>query len=277
MNDNAKCKICSFCYTFLKKKKPTIPHFASSNLCFIGDIPSELQNLTIPEEQLIAIYRHNRFVVKIHGKTFDSTTKQAKIRGNVIVFQQNISSIANVLPLTEESLCDNIKIVFVGAIPPERVEVKKLLKVRRDKIYKALNWLIRYNPLYKDIKISQENIIKLPVDDVPNALWNTIDKCSHEEQNEACRIGYVQNNVSASEKNKNDDSNIEVKKNDSILNDNEVSEKIININTSAVVDVDGIDFLLNDINDYLLKNLLDNKKTKLVDDVKRTYYMIPRS
>ena len=118
MTDDTVCNICSKCSSSLNRKKPVTPDFSPANDCFIGDVPEELQNLTIPEEHLISLYRHNKCIIKIQARTYDASTKQSKISGNVIVFQQNIGSIAKTLPFSQDSLCDSIKVVFVGANPP---------------------------------------------------------------------------------------------------------------------------------------------------------------
>lgn len=281
MNDETICKICSNCNSCLRKANPTIPYFAPSNSCFIGDVPTELQNLTITEQQLIALYRHNKFVVKIQSRTYDSSTQQTKIRGNVIVFQQNLSSIANVLQLSEEVLCEIIKIIFVGSSPPTRVETKRLLKVRREKILFALNWLIKNNPLYKDIRISKENIFKLPVDDVPNSLWNSMDVTNENRADNDSRSGYANEDVEFdSETNLIDDGT------DPDLTiyamDEENVEAIPLLNISSVVDVDGFETSCNDINEHLLETISENNKTNSGSENKlkqydRSYYMIPRS
>lgn len=156
--DDTLCNICLKCFNSLKRKIPVTPDFSIANDCFIGDVPEELQNLTIPEEHLILLYRHNKCIIKIQARTYDASTRQSKISGNVIVFQQNIGSIAKILPFSQDSLCDSIKVVFVGSRPPLKTDTSKLLRVRREKLKKALEWFIKNNPLYKDIQFSEKKI-----------------------------------------------------------------------------------------------------------------------
>lgn len=269
-NDNMICDICSNCFSSLNRKKPVTPLFSPANNAFIGDVPKELQNLTIPEEQLISLYRHNKCVIKIQTRTYDASTKQSKINGNVIIFQQNISSIAKILPLSQDSLCDNIKVVFVGSNPPSRVESYRLLRVRRDKVYKALKWLIINNPLYRDIKISTINIENLPIDDIPDSLWITMDSTTETEAANASRSGYVQ------EPSVGDNINIHSTSTASSITENYEKEEIpMALSTSALVDVDGVDTLTNDVQNHILKNTFDKqKKNQHTND---TYYMIPHS
>lgn len=121
MTDETVCNFFFKCHSSLNRKITVTPDFSPANDCFIGNVPEELKNLTILEEQLISLYRHNKCIVKIQARTFDESTKQSKISGNVIMFQQNIGSIAKTLPFSGESLCDFIKVVFVGANPPSKI------------------------------------------------------------------------------------------------------------------------------------------------------------
>ncbi len=102
--------------------------------------------------------------------------------------QQNIGSVAETLPFLQDSLCDSIKVVFVGANP--RIK----LKVRRQQIKVALQWLIQNNPLYKDIQFSEKNLNDLPNDDIPDSLWITMDSSSNVDASNSCRTGYTNDN-----------------------------------------------------------------------------------
>ncbi|CAM4879968.1 unnamed protein product [Rotaria socialis] len=94
---------------------------------WLGDIPPELQGLTIPEEKLISLYRHNSCVIKLHSPFHSATTAQAALKGNCITFLQSLPNIVNSLPLKLDDLCDTLKVIFVGAHPPERVHLKKAI------------------------------------------------------------------------------------------------------------------------------------------------------
>lgn len=271
MTDNTVCNICSKCSSSLNRKKPVTPDFSPANDCFIGDVPEELQNLTIPEEHLISLYRHNKCIIKIQARTYNASTRQSKISGNVIVFQQNIGSIAKTLPFAQDSLCDSIKEVFVGANPPSKIETSKLLRVRRQKIKDALEWLIQNNPLYKDITFSEKNINDLPDDAIPNSLWITMDLTTNVDASNACRSGYTNENSDNIDSENNTEKEV-INESDKTC---EADETIATLSASALIDVDGVDISTDDIQNHILNNTFVEKQDMKTSD--NTYFMIPHS
>ena len=112
INGNTEMTICDICKTDLKKGK--IPRFSAGNKMWIGDVPKELRDLTIPEMRLIARCRHNSCIIKLKPVVNDVLRAQSALRGNVITFAQHVSNIAKSLPLSLDDLCSEIKIIFVG-------------------------------------------------------------------------------------------------------------------------------------------------------------------
>lgn len=167
------CDICPECWSSLIKNK--IPKFSPANKIWIGDVPEQLQGLTIPEQKLIALYRHNSCIIKLQSSFHSTSTAQSALKGNCISFPQDLINIAATLPLDLYDLCDSLKIIFVGCRPPQRNTLKHVLTVRRKKVFEALQWLRLNNPLYRNISINQSNIDKLPDNDVPECLWATME------------------------------------------------------------------------------------------------------
>ena len=64
---------------------------------------------------------------------------------------QNVPNIVTSLPLDVEDLCDTLKIIFVGAKIPNRVELRRVCGVSRQKIHNALLWLKSNNYMYRTI------------------------------------------------------------------------------------------------------------------------------
>ena len=81
---------------------------------WIGDVPKELTDLTIPEMRLIAMYRHNSCIIKLKPIGNNMQSAQSALKGNVITFVQHLSNIAKSLPLSVDDLCSEIKIIFIG-------------------------------------------------------------------------------------------------------------------------------------------------------------------
>ena len=167
------CTLCLTCHELLSKGN--IPKFSLANNLLLGEIPVELQGLTIPEEKLISLYRHNSCIIKLYSPFHSTSTAQAALRGNCITFLQNIPNIADSLPLTLNDLYDTLKVIFVGASPPKHIHLRKVLTVGKKKVAEALHWLKKNNVLYHNVEINLENIAESPDDDVPESIiqrWN---------------------------------------------------------------------------------------------------------
>src|SRR4051794_8137563 len=77
------------------------------------------------------------------------------------------------LPMTGVDLAGMFQVVFVGDKMPGSVGVKwnfKIFNVRKWRILAALNWLIEFNPLYKNVRIDYDELLKYPDDDVPEDI-----------------------------------------------------------------------------------------------------------
>lgn len=71
----------------------------------------------------------------------------------------NMPNIVTSLPLDVDDLCDTLKIVFVGAHTPSRIELRKICGVSRQKIRNALLWLKNHNHMYQMIPSKTQIII----------------------------------------------------------------------------------------------------------------------
>ena len=114
-------------------------------------------------------------------------------------------NIVTSLPLDADDLCDTLKIVFVGAHVPSRVELRRVCGVSRQRIRDALLWLKTNNYMYRTIPskkynkineiyieyllVNETNIRKLPEDDVPECIWTTIERIENVEEGNAERTG----------------------------------------------------------------------------------------
>ncbi|CAF4544629.1 unnamed protein product, partial [Didymodactylos carnosus] len=178
-----------------------------------------------------------------------SDTQQSALRGNVITFPQDVQASVKRLPLSLDELASTIKIVFVGAqaLPPDLIRLRDVLTVRKQKIIDALQWLKRYNLLYRDIEIDMANLNKLPINDIPDVLLKTMHIETNAKQADEARTGYVTETI--------DDPDLE--------EDNQVQNNtIIPVQTSGVLDVNGSSVRSGDIHCHLLQKLkVDSAQT----------------
>lgn len=86
------CQICSTCWKELQnfETKNKVPSKCTANKMWIGDVPDELKDLTVPEQHLIALYRHNQCVLKFESVYHSLETQQSKLKGNCISVSKKI-------------------------------------------------------------------------------------------------------------------------------------------------------------------------------------------
>ncbi|KAM6497832.1 hypothetical protein JOM56_005780 [Amanita muscaria] len=165
--------ICSQCFMHLKHNRR--PRFGLCNGLWIGSVPAELQDLSIPEELLIALTFPRCFVFKMHpkiGRVNDPTSLQRGMVGNVTSFPLNVKDIIQMidgrkLPQPIEILPALIAVTFVGAKQFRKNWLAGILRVRQAKVAEALRWLLRNNPLYDQFHLDEARLKQLPEDDVP--------------------------------------------------------------------------------------------------------------
>lgn len=99
----------------------------------------------------ISLYRHNNCIIKLHSPFHHQSTAQSALKGNIITFMHNMPNIVTSLPLDVNELSDTLKIIFVGAHKPNRIELRKICGVSREKVRSALLWLKQHHHMYRTI------------------------------------------------------------------------------------------------------------------------------
>ena len=139
---NGKCKRCA-----QERLPPEIPPtFSPENNMHPGQQPECLKILNTVETAAISLICPQMSIYKLkYGST--------GLKGHSISFYQNIQEFVNILPRRPECL----PIIVIKA-PNQKVP----LSANRFHILSALQFLIRYNPDYKNIKIDMNNISSYP-------------------------------------------------------------------------------------------------------------------
>jgi hypothetical protein len=152
--------VCKQCIISLKKGK--MPKMSLANGLWLGKVPNELQDLKYAEMLLIARVRHNQCIVKVKA------SGRYKMRANAIVFENPIPKVYNLLPPPIRELDQILAFMFTGPCKPTKDDLKRTpLLVRRNKIAKALQWLILNHSDYEGVEISEDNLNQYPLEDVP--------------------------------------------------------------------------------------------------------------
>lgn len=148
--------VCHSCRDLLCSRK--VPRLSLANGMWVGDVPEELQHLTLVEKLLVARYRHNVCVVNVR-------MGQRKLRSNAVVFSQPVAQLCKVLPPPVKDLESCLLILFTGAVVPDAVHFKRTpFIVRRTVVMRALHWLVQNHRDYGNVVLSADNIREYPED-----------------------------------------------------------------------------------------------------------------
>src|SRR5262245_3824007 len=169
--------ICFDCMQFLENKKR--PRLSLANNMWIGPVPEELSALTVPEQLLIAQNHPRCFIFKLYPKDSDHGFHPDHLHrgmlGNVSLYKLNTGAIVEMLegrlmPHPGAILASVLAITFVGSRKLPDKWLKSTFRVRRRRIYEALEWLKNNNELYAGIEICHDRLIALPEDGVPEEI-----------------------------------------------------------------------------------------------------------
>ena len=122
-DDHIKC--CRDCLADLKKNK--LPSTSIANNFQVGECPSVLTDLKLPEKILIALYRPKLYVTTIRS-VVGPQSAQRGLKGNTISYPQDIVGISNKVPASTDVLADTIKVVFIESNRPSKELLKKIFQ-----------------------------------------------------------------------------------------------------------------------------------------------------
>lgn len=190
---------CSKCMSMMRSgQRPT---WSLSNGLWIGDIPTELSSLTIPERLLVALHFPSAYIIKLFhkqkgAKFWDTASFNSGIRGNISTYRLNTSDIADMvnpkcLPSKPAILASTIGVTIVGLKNFPEHSIPHILIVNRTRVHNALQFLKRENPLYADVSISEEHLQELPENGVPHEIMDVVKHSEDVGALEKERDGYV--------------------------------------------------------------------------------------
>ncbi|KAJ8580896.1 hypothetical protein M405DRAFT_690366, partial [Rhizopogon salebrosus TDB-379] len=110
---------------------------------------------------MIALCRAKCCIVQLREEGRNIPNAQRGLMGNIMVFPQQASKVAEVLPPTLEDIITPICVLFVGSKPPSPDWLKRYAKpliVRKEKVLSALRWLRDHNRHYRDISIDASRL-----------------------------------------------------------------------------------------------------------------------
>lgn len=175
--------VCNRCSRYphpnrLSSSPPTeqVNPFSELNNMQPGEIPDELKGLSILEQSLIAPIKPFMMLFKLQRNG------QWKYNGNCISFNQDITELVTEIPRTLDSLSE----LVIIRRPTDDVSQFSQVRVRKRVIYRAIQWLLSHNSLYRSkIQFNQNNLDSLPDDEnVGNRLQTIFTEENTDNQTE---------------------------------------------------------------------------------------------
>ena len=189
---------CAKCYDHLRSEEEGPPAFSLANGLWIGEWPRELEDLTVTEQKLLALVYPRLHVYKLYPKQYcGEEGLQRAMRGSLCSYPLNTEKMADMLagkllPRKPDVLPSLVAILYIGTGKLPEEPLKRLLRVRREKVRNALVWLKRNNPkYYGDVEISDLILQQLPEDDIPDQLKAVIRTTDNEKIVDEENDGYV--------------------------------------------------------------------------------------
>lgn len=185
VNGVSKGWTCTECLRALRNNR--LPKLALANRMWIAPIPVEISELTIPEQNLISLYHPRCYVYKLHPRNLWTASEsndvplQTGLVGNVTSFALNIPDVARMLegkllPHSLLILASTIAVTLIARGKVPKTWLRKTFRVRRAAVHAALLCL-KYttrHPGYRDIKIDDQALDTLPLDDIPLEIMASI-------------------------------------------------------------------------------------------------------
>jgi hypothetical protein len=172
-----------------------------ANNMWLGAVPFVLAVLTLPERVLVARHYPAAYIVKLYPKmkgarSWNREMLQSGLRGNVSTYRLHSQGITDMfashaMPPSPQLLAAVIGVTIVGPRNiPERT-MRGFLRVRRQRVRDALQWLCANNPLYADVQISTTRLNDLPEDNVPMSILSVVNHSDQLKELHAEHAGYV--------------------------------------------------------------------------------------
>jgi Domain of unknown function (DUF6570) len=176
---------CRPCFTAIHQGAP--PKYSALNavnVTFCQHYPAVLRDLTLTEECLIARGHPIASILKLRPLGAYNPGAYSRLRGHVIVLPQEPGPLLDILPSVDVNLDDKIKVVWFGDRPPVADDLKPYLEVRKEVVFRALQWLRLHNQLYRHITINRDLLDRWADSFIPPELQDSIvhSRSDHEER-----------------------------------------------------------------------------------------------
>ncbi|KAE8216207.1 hypothetical protein CF319_g8945, partial [Tilletia indica] len=174
--DEPYLDICDLCHQHLSKSPPKLPALSLANGNLRGWLPPHLTDITWLEERLCARYLASAYIVRLYDMTAAGAPEGRPriMKGHACAFPLNTISTAVKLPWAFSDGGPLLSCIVIGPRAPRQEDLRKVFKVRRQKVLDLLHFL-RANFLdYPQFPIDEHALSQLPEDDVPELLMRHV-------------------------------------------------------------------------------------------------------
>lgn len=178
------CKDCS-----LSLSRRQLPRYAIANHLYLGVLPECFSDLTWVEEMACSIYRTTAHVTRLYQS--NNLNDPLVYHGNTCAHEMNVISTVTALPRTPGDINSMISIIFVGKKKFDPGRMGNMLRIRKEKVWQFLLWLVENNPLYHNlVKLDIANLELYPLEEVDHPFGGTLlpgvcERVIHDEESDA--------------------------------------------------------------------------------------------
>ena len=115
MEQEARLRLCRTCALQIDASRA--PKFAVANYLYFGDIPDVLRDLSVVEENMIALCRARCILVQLRTMRGGANSQRA-YRGHAIFHQQDTTKVFSLVPPDIEDILSPICVLFIGSTRP---------------------------------------------------------------------------------------------------------------------------------------------------------------
>lgn len=188
-NDILSGNVCFHCDGYLKQRKTPQLAYANEMWSRSTNLPEELADLTFLEWKLLSLSRPSVTVLRLVSQCHDFQSTQRGYKASCVSYPQPATKVLDVLPVLPNDVPDFLRVVFIGAGKPLKSRTSSLLGVRPAKIKAALEFLIKYNPLYSNVQVDQAALDMYDAVDIDALIIDNIDDVQDIDDLE--HIGYA--------------------------------------------------------------------------------------
>ena len=188
-NGGCQLQICSSCYCHLNRGN-TPPH-SLANFRWTGPVPPELIGLTWIEERLISRAHMVGMVLRLQPRG----VAYGGLKGHLVLLPQDTTALVNILPIPPSSLPDTIRVVWTGKSAPDNGDLAMMFKVRTQRVYDALRWLVRNHHDYESVTLNYREFARWPPVFVADDLIHSMAQGSDVSNDDLSGTGFATEDI----------------------------------------------------------------------------------